>query len=621
MRVRLVLIATFLAALVPAAGASAAFFPGTPIDGPSADIRSVGDVDVARDGTAVVGYVKRDAGVDHVFAARMADGAWQAPGRLDLGIDAAGSQPAVAASDGGRAVVVFTAAAQVWAVVWAAGATGWTAPQPLGPGSDPSVDMSINGVAYATFTSGGDVRAARLDRGATTFALLPMALDADPAATAGVGTGRSQVAIAADGTGLAVWGENGHVIARRLYGLSVSTLPLDLTLTGLEGHAGGLADAPQVDIEDDSSFAWIVFRQVFDDGGSPKPRAIARRLRGSHLDDPVAFDGLGWGPGAQGVLEPRLDLNGRGAGVATVGTVGGSALASVLKDDLLNPAAILGGSGPPTDPVGAASETSARIATWINTADGTVRGVSYNDVISSRAVPGPVGETVLNGPDLGPVDPGAGLDVATDRTADFAIVFVQGTGDARYLMGAVWDRPPASFTSYTSSKLWRNVIKAPLAWSASLDLWGPLTYTVLVDGKPVASTTALRTTVPVGAAPEGVHTWRVVATDRRGQTATTKLRPLKIDTVAPVASMSIKRKRRVTTVTARGADVVPFKNRASGVTQLRIDFGDGSAPVTGRKATHRYTRLGAFTIRVSAVDAAGNVGVAEREIRIGGKRP
>jgi hypothetical protein len=409
------------------------------------------------------------------------------------------------------------------------------------------------------------------------------------------------------------------VIARRLHGLSISTVPLDLTLPALEGHAGGVADAPQVDIEDDSSFAWVVFRQLFDDGGTPKPRAIARRLRGSHVDDPVAFDGLGWGPGAQGDLAPRIDLNGRGAGIATAGTVGGSALASVLKDDRLNAAAILGGSGPPTAPVGAASETYARIATWFNAADATVHGVQYNDVISSRAVPLPEGETLLSAPDLGPVDLSAGLDVAVDRIADFAIVFVQGSGDARYLMGAVWDRPPSSFMPYTSSKRWRNVIKAPLAWSAPLDLWGPLNYTVLVDNKPVASTADLRTTIPVGAAPEGIHTWRVVATDRRGQTSRTKLRTLKIDTVAPVARMSIKRKGRVTTVTARGRDVIPFHERASGVDHVRIDFGDGSKSVTAKKATHRYKHLGSFTIRVTAVDRAGNVGVSEREIHIGPK--
>src|SRR3954466_12937808 len=101
MRRRLALIVTSIAALAPAGAAHAAFFAGEPIDGPSADIRSVGDLDVARDGSGAGAYVRRDGGVDHVFVARLVNGAWQAPERVDAGIDASSSQPAVASSDGG----------------------------------------------------------------------------------------------------------------------------------------------------------------------------------------------------------------------------------------------------------------------------------------------------------------------------------------------------------------------------------------------------------------------------------------------------------------------------------------------------------------------------------------
>ena len=622
MRRRLAFIVTTIAVLAgtgPTRPAHAAFFTGEAIDGPSADVRAVGDVDIARDGTGAVAYVRRDGGVDHVFVSRLVGGAWQAPERVDGGIEAASSQPVVAASDGGRLAVVFISGGSAFAVVRQAGAPSWNQPQLVATGaSDPSVDMSFNGAAYATYTlNGNDVAGARMDRTGVTFTGLNGPLDANPAVTAGAGTGRSRVAISADGTGVAVWGEDGHVYARRMFGTNPSTAVQDLNLPDLEGHAGGAADAPSVDIEDDSSFAWVAFRQQFSDGGVLRPRAIGVRLRGSRTDAATAFDGIGWG--GAGVDMPAVDINGKGQGVATVGTSDGTALSSVLKDDVLNPARAIGGSGSPTLPIGATAETTDRVVGFLGAGDASVQGVFYDDKASTRIVPGPGPVTPLSNPDFGATDATAGFDVAGDRTGDFAFAFIQGTGDARRLVVASYDRLPGAFRISTSSKLWRNVVRTPLAWGTALDLWGALNYTVMVDGKPVAQTQATKATLPLGALSEGLHNWRVTATDRRGQTVTTAVKPLKVDTVAPTASFSVKRKRRVVNVTAKAADVVPPSGQAAGIKFVRIDWGDGSGYVLARTASHRYGRTGAFTIRVSATDRAGNVTVVERDIRIGGR--
>jgi hypothetical protein len=146
-----------------------------------------------------------------------------------------------------------------------------------------------------------------------------------------------------------------------------------------------------------------------------------------------------------------------------------------------------------------------------------------------------------------------------------------------------------------------------------------LNYTVLVDGTPVAQTQTTKATLPVGALSEGLHTWRVTATDRRGQSVTTTVKPLKVDTVEPTVSFSVKRKKRVATVTAKPADVIPPSGSAAGIKYVRIDWGDGTGFEQARKASHTYGRKGAFTVRVSATDRAGNVAVAERRIHIGGK--
>src|SRR5512132_2050703 len=201
MRRRLAVIAALAPLALPAAASAqqrGAFLAGEPIDGPSADIESLGDLDVARDGTGALAYVKKVGGVDHVFVSRLVSGAFGAPEQVDAGLGGAGSQPVVAASDGGRLVVAFVSGGGVFSVVRPAGAPGYAAVQQIATtGVNPDLDMSINGVAYLIWTTNGDVNAARLERNATTFNGLPGPLDINPANTAGMDNGRSKVAVAA----------------------------------------------------------------------------------------------------------------------------------------------------------------------------------------------------------------------------------------------------------------------------------------------------------------------------------------------------------------------------------------------------------------------------------------
>ena len=106
-RLPCLVVLSLLALPAPAHAAAGRYFPGETIDGPSADIQVLSDVDVARDGTGALVYVKRDGGVDHVFASRLVEGRWQAPERVDGGLAAAASEPAVAASGNGRLAIVF----------------------------------------------------------------------------------------------------------------------------------------------------------------------------------------------------------------------------------------------------------------------------------------------------------------------------------------------------------------------------------------------------------------------------------------------------------------------------------------------------------------------------------
>jgi hypothetical protein len=49
---------------------------------------------------------------------------------------------------------------------------------------------------------------------------------------------------------------------------------------------------------------------------------------------------------------------------------------------------------------------------------------------------------------------------------------------------------------------------------------------------------------------------------------------------------------------------------------VRISFGDGSRAIVGLRAIHRYGHSGKVTVRISAVDKAGNVAAKTRQITI-----
>ncbi|HEV2815401.1 MAG TPA: hypothetical protein VGW10_19245, partial [Solirubrobacteraceae bacterium] len=404
----------FAAAL--AAPAHAAFFPGEAVDGPNPEIRSLGDLDLARDSTGALAFVRRVEGVDRVFVSRFESGSFQPAERLDAALPAASSQPVVGASDAGRLVVVFVNGGVVHGIVRPAGGA-WSAPVALAAGTDPAVDLSINGTAYASFTSNGDVRIARLDRRTNAWGLIEQPADVDPARAAGTGGGRSRVAISADGIGVVTWGEGGHVYARKMFGGALSNAPQDLTPPDFEGRVPVLSDLPDIDAEDDSSYAWVVFRQLFSDGGS---RILARRQRGTSFDPPVAVDERS----GEAVGAPRIDLNGRGVGVAmTTGAVGGQPMWSMTERDQFGPGARLfvpSAAAPAVMP--AISENNSGALAAVLGAPGEPPYVRVKTIEDAKAG----AEQVLSRPELGAVVPELGFDVAADRASGVVIAWVQG---------------------------------------------------------------------------------------------------------------------------------------------------------------------------------------------------
>jgi hypothetical protein len=591
-----------------AAPADAAFFRGDTLDGPSPDIRALGDLDLARDGTGALVWVRSLDGVDHILASRFEGGAFQPLERVDAGLPGPSSQPVVGASDNGRLAIVFVSAGTVYGVVRPGIGQAYGPPVALAPGSDPSVDLSINGTAFASFTSAGDVRMARLDRRTNAWTGLPQPADVDPARAAGVGTGRSMVAISADGIGVVTWGEGDHVFARKMFREGVSNAPQDLTPPDFEGRVATASDLPYVDAEDDSSYAWIVFRQSFADGGS---RVLARRQRGTSFDPPVAVD-----TGDEPVVGPRIDLNGRGQGLATSsGASSGQPLAALIdKRDAFRPASrILAPSTPAAVVAPAISENNLAIVAAVLGGGESPAAVDVRPF--DDGTPGT--DTVLSRPELGPVDPNGGFDAASDRSGGAIVAWVQGPPAERRIVAGFFDRPPSSFLGYTGQGCCRGVTPR-LTWQSSFNIWGPTSYEVTVDGAVVGQTqsTQLDLAAPLAA---GTHTWQVRATDIRGQATRSKTRVLRIDGREPLLSVGYKRKKRVVTLGVRARDDASRGRLAAGMEGIRVSWGDGTPPAIGEfdvHTTHRYPR-GRFTLTITARDKAGNEAVDERRLRIG----
>ncbi|HVS28660.1 MAG TPA: hypothetical protein VHE14_03855, partial [Solirubrobacteraceae bacterium] len=349
---RALALAAALCSLLPAAGAQAQYFPADPIDGPSADIRALGNVALARDGNGGLVYIRREAGSNHIFASFFFGGQFNGPVRIDPGLSGDSSQPVVGAGDMGRTVIVFINGGVLYGVVNPGDGSPVTPPAAIAGNSgapvlNPALGVSTHGVGYLAFIAPGtgkseDVHAARLSSDSTTWSVLPGALDFNPLDDAGVGTGRPAITALADGTGLVAFGENGSIFARRIGRTAASTVISRVSLTDLEGHNGGAADQPSVSGQNDASYGYVAFRQLFDDGGTARARTIARRLIGSDFEPPQQLDGLTF-PVGEGAARPVLAEDGKGRGLAASSRDSSFIpFGSVLANDAFSPGEQLG---------------------------------------------------------------------------------------------------------------------------------------------------------------------------------------------------------------------------------------------------------------------------------------
>jgi hypothetical protein len=610
-RLALLVALAVLAAALPAS-AAAEFGPTTTADGPDANIVSLGGIGTARtDPTGAVAYLKRETAQAHVFASPLVRGTPTAPVRVDAGQVGDASDLHMAVGNRGRTVVAWVNGGTPYAAVKGADSASFGPPVRLctcGPVNELSVDMSIFGTAYATFTTAGagghDIRGAVLSGGSWT----PLAgvIDVDPNRDAR----SARVAASADGTAVVAFtetaaGGGSHVYERRLLHSTLSTVPQEAGVGTLDSRPGGSADSPAVDVQDDSTFAWVVFRQDFNDGGAVRSRVLARRLTGSRFGAPVAIDGLAF-PTAQGAEKPVVDITGRGYGGALANLVGSYAIDGAVltrrQDPLtttFEPPFQLDASNdsPPMTAV-SFSEDADGVAAWQDAGGGSSNVLARH--YDGTQFHLPVG---LSPGAQGPSAAELGLDVTSDGAGDSVIAFVQGPAGARRIQVAAFGGT-VSVGRVAGSRGWKRNRRPTMRWAKTQTVpWGPIRYRVEIDG--VAQVTSernhFRPAKPIG---DGVHAIRIVAIDGRGSETDGRDVGLRIDLRKPTGRVR-RAGKGMWSVSA--SDGPPIKG--SGIASARLVFGGASVRVPVARlgiVENARVRHGGGHPRLVLVDRAGN---------------
>jgi hypothetical protein len=583
------------------------------VDGPSPDISRLTGLSIARDGTGGLAYLKKVSGNDHVFVSRLLDGVFQPPERVDSQLAGPSSQPVIAAGDGGVLLVAFINAGTLYAVDRPSAGTPYLAPVTLATtAAAPALAMSSFGKAYLAFTTasgaGNDVHTAFYHGG--RWALEGPPLNATPQDDAGTGTGRPAVAAAGDGVGIVVWGEAGHVFSRRVWGTSPSIVDEQADVPSLSSLPEIAADEPVVGAGGDSSYAEVVFHETFSTGIRGQSRVLSRRLHGSQYDGVVEPDGLST-PSVEGADQPGVAVGEYGSGLVTSTRTDSKAVfATVLHGD--------GTIGPPAradslsnatmpDPVAAMAGLFSNLVAWqhdpgpLGSSEIRVRYANRSGALGS--------EDVVSSPSLGPTAAANGLAAAGDITGDAAIGWVQGSGDSTRIVTAQLYEPPSSFT-VTKRFGYTRTNRPTLSWRPAHARWGPLRYTVSVDGAPIGQTTgtALRLATPL---PDGPHSWGVTAANPAEETTQAGPARVWVDTVPPAVHLSLTGRRRAGAalhlhVSYTDAPPPEPPADASGVVKVIVRWGDGSSSTVLHLGSHRYGRRGRFRITVVVYDRAGN---------------
>lgn len=622
------------------------------IAGPSNDIIEVDGAAMAPDGSGGVLYRARENGIPHVYMVPFANGQWQAPMQVDTEDSYGASQPAIAAAEDGRLLVVWVQPRNVsesgvtlyelQSASLAPGASGFGAPITVDPNVgepytgdashvEPKLAMAPDGAAYVVYRVVTDdcgsadaanptyvecppnhkdllmqVRVARYDyllwssMGAVNRAAqVPMAKPTPAnAPTIGIGV---------ENDGVVAWqepansGEPSRIWARRLFG-TVKGVVLAASPESIDGHPVSTeAETPEIAV---SRFGEAKLAYRIDGGkGSavPTTQLYLNSLPSSFDPNGAKFEGPLAVSGAS-----SLSL---GVPSASVDPSGDFRLAWSQNDEVKLLDGSIQGVGAPA---GIGVSTGSAMTT-INPSGG---GTSvWNATVDERPVvevredyaDGAYQAATLAGNTPGPI---SGLGLAGSGAGDALTAWMQGPPGQSEIVGDFTQAPPSTLVVSTPSG-WVRSESATVVWEAAEDAVQGVEYSVYVDGRQVMSklhtTEANLRSATLG---NGAHQVQVLAVDSAGQRTMSAKTPLKLDVTPPVLKAKL--------IDGHAGVRVKVTDNASGVdvAATHISFGDG-AQVSGRaQAAHLYRYGGLYTITARVRDNIGVGAIVHIRVRV-----
>jgi hypothetical protein len=636
--------------------ARALIHPANVLYGPANDILEVDGAALAPDGSGGIVYRKSVGGVAHVFAVPFINGRWGGSLPVD-GEDAFGaSQPAIAAGEGGRLLVVWVqprnvnaAGVTLYELVGAMlqpGAGGFGQAIVIDPNVgepytgdagavDPKLAMAPDGAAYVAYRTivsdcagGGadpvnsaclpgstdklvDVRVARFQY--LTWSSLgivnraPQVAMRDPTPE-----NAPAIGIGLNGNGVVAWQEPGgddvaRIWTRRLFGTVLGNV-----LQASPEQVGGRpvtsdAEAPALAVGPYGQ-ACIAYRMR----GMPGTALATTQLYMNSILSETAPHGSqpqGAAPvpgAAQGGLgAPSAAIDQR-ENCRVAWTQGGAARE-------LDGAARAGSPIPTGSPI-AVGVAGGQALTTINPAGGgttawsTPAGAAPAVQAREDYAHGAFQQAQLAGTIPGQV---SGLALGGDGQGDALLAFAQGPPGRSEVLGDFVQAPPAQFTVEAPTGWMRRGAVARLAWEAAPDAVAGVTYAVYVDGRPrLRGLTGLSARLPVGGLGDGVHRVQVLATDTSAQQTMSPEAQLRVDANPPIVRIGWIDRRRGVRVTVG--------DRASGALARAsvVSFGDGRSVRRRDTIAHVYRHGGTYWITAQVRDRVGNRATVHLRVRV-----
>jgi hypothetical protein len=315
------------------------------------------------------------------------------------------------------------------------------------------------------------------------------------------------------------------------------------------------------------------------------------------------------------------------ATVATTATPGTAAPYGIAATSLANN----GAPGMPTevDPTPGASDPDAIPAVFGSTISALAwnqdGGNGFSQILLSYAADGvnlqaPIALSALVN---GAIQPADGLLLAGDSRGDGVAAWVQGTSPSLSIYTAQL-YTPESRPLLDPNKVYANVSQPTLNWTASAEDWGPVNYSVSLNGNVVAQTTATSQQL-TGGVTDGTYSWGLSAANTVGNVVASAVGSLVVDTFAPRLRLRltglprVKAAQHLALAYTDPANPSETGAAASGVKSITVNWGDGSKPTTSTRLlaqNHVYAKAGLYQLTASVTDRTSNTTALTRLVRV-----